>query len=334
MDNETTTPGRCLLLTTSGASNPETHTASDPGTVKIKHFLVVLLMLLTAACSRTELLYDNADWLINRWVGDLLDASGAQDDRWRELMREALAAHRRDLLPETLSLLRALEDSVSSGEVSRDLSCLRDAVDRIYRRHAEWAAQPAALVMLDISPQQINHLAEQMQERNREYRDDYLAADPQRRARERVDRYVERIERWTGDLSTDQLRRIEQEITAIPDVAEDWLLYREQKQHELLTLLRAGADRSALQRLLVNWWANFAGRPAAMIARGDRAREGTVAMVIDLYEQLDAPQRAKLVEKIAAIRRGLEQAQGDEAPTQAVEPPMLLACRQGLQAGK
>ena len=70
--------------------------------------LLMLLILLTSGCSRTDLLYDNADWLAYRWADNLMDASGAQQDAWRGMFRQAMAEHRRELLPQLVRLLHGV----------------------------------------------------------------------------------------------------------------------------------------------------------------------------------------------------------------------------------
>ncbi|MCG6967583.1 MAG: DUF6279 family lipoprotein [Chromatiaceae bacterium] len=273
--------------------------------------LSILALVLLAGCSRTELLYDNADWLAERWASDLMDASDAQQDSWREMFRLAMDEHRRELLPAVINLLRAMEASSAKGLSADELTCWIEAADRAYRAHAEWAVPRAAAVLLDISPQQADHLAAELEKRNQAYREDYLDEDPARRERDRIERYIERTERWTGELSTGQLRLVEKAVGDMPDVAGDWLEYRAQQQQRLLALLRQGADEQTLRRFLVDWWVDFDDLPVGLEHKIEQVRHASVGLVLALDETLTDEQRAGFLEKVRDMREDLEAVPGN-----------------------
>lgn len=265
---------------------------------------VLWLLVLLAGCSRTGLLYNNADWFAERWASDLMDASDTQEDAWRGLFSQAMDEHRRALLPELVGLLGALE-TVAAYPTAEELDCWSEAAERLYRRHAQWAVPTAVAVLRDLSPAQVDHLAAELARRNEEYRTDYLDEDPTRRERERIDRYVERIERWTGELTTEQLRLVERATLAMPDLAGEWLDYRRQQQDRLLALLRAGAGDAALGRFLTAWWVEFADRPAGMVRETMQLRRDWLDLIVALHATLDPEQRTTLIENLADLRAGL-----------------------------
>lgn len=290
----------------------------------------LLLALLFAGCSRTELLYNNADWLAERWASDLMDASGAQEEAWRGLFRLAMDEHRRALLPELVGLLVALEVT-AADPTAEELDCWAEAAERVYRRHARWAVPTAVAVLRDLSPAQVDHLAAELARRNEEYREDYLDEDPKRRERERVERYVERIERWTGRLSTGQLRLVERATRAMPDLTADWLDYRRQQQARLLLLLRSGAGDTALHDFLDGWWVEFADRPPVLEQETVQLRSGWLDLILALHATLDREQRAALTERLADLRGDLERVPDDDSDRRlarrAVSPCGLTAAQ-------
>ena len=81
--------------------------------------LTLLSAVLLAGCSTTQLAYDNADWLLQRWAAGLLDPNAAQRTAWKARFGQAMQAHRRELLPEVIALLALLE--------------LRDEVERLQK---------------------------------------------------------------------------------------------------------------------------------------------------------------------------------------------------------
>jgi hypothetical protein len=266
---------------------------------------LMLLVLLTPGCSRTDLLYDNADWLVYRWADRLMDASGAQEDAWRGMFRQAMLEHRRELLPQVVALLHRVEVGVRRGLTAAELSCWTEAADRVYREHARWAVLPATAVLSDLSPAQAGHLAEELQRRNRDYAEDYLDEDLQRRERRRIDRYIERVEGWTGDLTTEQLRLVEELAGRLPDSAPDWLDYRVDRQRRLLELLGGSADRGALQQFLDAWWVGLSGRPMALIDKTERIRAGVIDLLLALDGALTQGQRDRVLERLGELRDDL-----------------------------
>lgn len=282
--------------------------------MSLQRYLIILVLLVLGGCSRTALLYDNADLLLQRWAGGLLDANASQRAAWRALLHASMDEHQRDLLPELIGLLHTLEVGVDRGLVAAEIDCWAEAVDRVYRRHAAWAVRPAALLLLDASPDQIEHLAAQLAERNRAYREAYLDPDPVRRRRARIARYTDRIEQWTGDLSTEQLRLVEYAVQIMPDVSEDWLDYRQSQQRRMLALLRGRAGSAALQRFLADWWIEFADRSPALLAGAGMTRSATIELILALDATLSAAQRANIVRQLADLQEGFERVLDPASP--------------------
>lgn len=278
--------------------------------------------LTIGACSQTRILYGNADWFLRHWVDRWIDASSAQHERMRVLFAQAADAHRRELLPGVVGWLRQVDGEIGTGLNADRLDCLLESADRLLRAHAVVAVELGTQVLADLSPAQIAHLAGRMAERNTDYRDEYLDPDPTQRRRARVARVVERIEDWTGDLTTAQVRLVERAVRAMPELAGDWLAYREAQQRRLLAVLRAaagapqpGAGRAALQRLLSAWWVERADQPTALVRRTAQVRSASVAMLVSLDAMLLPTQRATLRENVAALRADLEKAAGAVAPS-------------------
>ena len=272
--------------------------------------LVLSLALLMTSCSRTQFLYDRADWLAYRWTADLVDASAVQKPVWRELFRQAMAQHRHQQLPAMVDLLGGLETTLRNGPSEVALTCWGNVADRVYYDHVRWAVPTATAVLGDLSAQQIDHLASELEERNQAYSKKYLDSDPERRREARVQRYVERFERWTGALNADQVRLVEQSLQGLPDLAGDWLAYRRDRQAKLLALLRSGAEPQVLQGFIIDWWADFAGRAPALVRDSQRLREGTLQMIVALEAELTDKQRAELLDKIGQLRAELGAASG------------------------
>lgn len=274
-------------------------------------FAVLVCVGLLTACSKAELIYDNADWLAYRWVDKLLDAEGGQPARWRALFADVLEQHRHELLPDVVALLHGLAVQTDHGLTRDGLNCLWQSAERVIRAHGVLFVSPGVEVLGDVSANQVGHLGIAFDERIAEYRETYLQEDHAARQTARVDRFLERIEYWTGELTTQQARVVGEAVRRMPDLATGWLAYRAQQQQRLLQLLRETRDRQALAAFLRAWWVERADRDPLLVQHFELTRVATIDLLVDLHAGLDATQRRDLTGKIASLRDDLSDAVGD-----------------------
>lgn len=268
-------------------------------------WVIVPAAVLLGACSRAELVYENADWLAYRWATNLVDANADQREAWRDRFDELLDVHREQLLPDVLSLLQRTEDEARRGLSDQQLKCLLADTDALYRDHARLAIPLAVDVLTDLSPGQLDHLSGELAERNSDYQDKYLSADPEQRRKERAERYIKRIARWTGPLDDDQQRLVQDAIAGMPETAETWFDYRLAQQQEMLRLLRDGVGKPELHAFLTAWWVDFAGMPARLSDDAIDARRRGIDLAIAVDGALNPAQRARFIDRVADIRSDL-----------------------------
>ena len=275
------------------------------GSIRYRWLLMLPIMLYVAACSRAELVYENADWLIYHWATGLVDATSDQRDAWRERFDVLLDEHRQRLLPEVVALVGVAEEEVKRGLSEQSLNCLFDRADALYRDHAALAIPIAVDILSEITPAQIDHLAEEFDERNTAYVEDYLAEDLEERTEARNERYLERVERWTGRLDDPQRQLIAGAVKKMPDTAEPWLEYRRAQQQQLLRLLRSRATPDQLRAFLTAWWVEIAQRPPTLVAHVREVRQRSIAVALAVDASLRPEQREGIIERVADIRSSL-----------------------------
>jgi hypothetical protein len=268
--------------------------------------IIAACVLLLIGCSRTELAYRNADWLIARWANGQLDLSRAQQRAWEPQLEAALEGHRSEELPRLVAWLEAAEQGASRGLGTDELACLADWAEVLYERHAQLAVSLALPLLQAVGEEQITHLRRRMRERNAEYRAEYLSGSSTEQDAARAERYLERVERWTGRLDPEQREMVTASSRALPNLAGLWLDYREDRQAGLLSLLHAGAPPQDLQAYLVGWWVDLSGRSPALAAASERARSETLALLARLDTSLNPAQRQTLVDRMGRVRRELQ----------------------------
>jgi len=286
----------------------------------MRPLLLAVLLPALVGCSKVEMVYRNADWLIERWADQLLDLTPAQKAQWRSDLDLMLTRHRQVELPQVVALLGEFEQHAREELPEPVLTCLVTRVDELLRRHAHLAVDLAVPLLARLSEEQITHLEQSLEQRSSEYRQEYLVEDPEERIANRTERVLQRIERWTGSLQAHQREMVALTSREMPDLAGSWLQYRRDQQHRLLTLLRNGAGPGTLRGFLEDWWVDLAGRPPLLVVATDAVVRDTIALLSRLDRTLGPDQRQELVARISQLRAGLEAVVGG-----AVEPGRLCS---------
>jgi hypothetical protein len=271
----------------------------------IRLLAALVLALASVGCARTELVYRNADWLIERYGEQAVAMDGDQAERWRPTLVAVLQRHHDEALPRVIGYLDATALAVDAIAEPQAAACLVDAAIALYRQHARLAVDLAVPVLLELDADQVRHLAAYLAEHEVEARARYLPPDPARREAARAERFIEGIERWTGPLGNGQRRHAGAALARMPDLTEDWLAYRAGQTTGLIQRLEAGTDEPTLRAYLTAWWVDWDGQPAGYAARWEASWAAFTAYLAELAASLTDRQRTHLVEKLRSIRSDL-----------------------------
>ena len=273
--------------------------------IMLRIVAVVFLSVWVSACSRTQLAYDNADWLLEYYAGQTVDISAAQREQWRPLLAGILKRHRNSELAYLVAYLDMASKMAREDQSVVDADCLVDSALLVSQRHARLAVDLTVPLLVDLDRNQVKHLSEYMVERQDTLVARYLNPDPELRKKARRMRFIKRIEKWIGRMNPDQMFLIEEALEQIPDISTFWLAYREQQTNGLLGMLEADADADSLRQYLNSWWVQQDGRSADYI-QSWRAAKLEFAIFLDrLGASLTSKQRAKLGKRLATLRDDL-----------------------------
>ena len=267
--------------------------------------IITVLIATGAACSRTEFAYRNADRLLGYYAWKTVAANSAQRDRWRPLLETTLQRHREQELPLVIAYLGLAAGSVGESGARADAACLVDAAVLLYQRHAQLAVDLAVPLLTELDADQINRLAEHTAKRQQDAARRYLDPDLQQRQTSREQRFIERIENWTGTLNDKQRQQVRDAVERIPDLSAPWLGYRAQQTDRLLRMLEAGADAPTLRDYLTDWWVRMDGQSAEYRQRWHTARQGFIQLLDALAATLTDRQRATFLDRLDEVRNDL-----------------------------
>lgn len=230
----------------------------------VRTALLLAASLTLAACgaltrlaySNAALAYSNLAPMATWMVDDYVELSGGQKDWVRERITRVMQWHRATELPQYRRFLeRALRESeepFTVGEIGEAYGDLRLA----YHRMVEQLIPDVADFLLQLDPEQLAQMEKKFAEDNHKFVRESVKGSPDERREKRINRMVEHLEGWLGDVSDAQRRLIEERYQSLPDYVEERLAERRYRQAETLALLRARPGKDAvaagLRKLLID----------------------------------------------------------------------------------
>jgi len=213
--------------------------------------MLVALALLLNGCSALRLGYAGAPDLLAFWLGRYVEV----DDNQRPLLRQALTEvhdwHRATQLAPTADLLRRLHQMAPRDVTEREACAVADEARALLSATAARFADALAPLSAQLTPAQMRQLEQAFERRNTDWRRDWMGPDALAR---RVQRSVERAERFYGPLSPQQRAVVEATVARSGFRAEVSLQQQLRQQGEMLRVLgqpaRQPEARELLRRLL------------------------------------------------------------------------------------
>ena len=257
-------------------------------------------------CSALRVGYSQAPDLVYWWLDRYVDFDGDQTPKVRDALADWFAWHRRTQLPEYADLLvRTQKEVLVDTTPARVCEWQREVLRRAHTAY-ERAEPAAAQIVLTISPEQVAHLERRYKKNNDEFRDEYLQADPAKRARKNVERALERAEMLYGRLDDAQRTRVAEQLARSPFDPEIWLAERQQRQQDALRLLRSmGADGTMSREQAASALRGYIDRIERSPRDGyrrysERLAEFNCTVAATLHNSTTPSQRRTAVRKLAS----------------------------------
>lgn len=173
-------------------------------------------------------------------------------------------------------------------------------VRKLTTRAVEQALPDMAEFLLKMQPEQVAYLEKKYADENAKALKQAGRKSSLERQEVRAKRFIERIEDWTGKLTPAQRELVRTRLAVLPDITDEWLADRRQRQAETIAIMRNRPSRDeaikSLRRLMLE---SDAWRKPEYAAKVKARDEQTIAMIVALDATLTAEQRLKLRKKIA-----------------------------------
>jgi hypothetical protein len=271
--------------------------------VRLLRLAMACLALLLAACSATEMAYNNADTLIRWQAGRYLDLKNAQTEEFNERLAAFLVWHRSNALPQYARLAGEAGARLERGASLADMVWGYDAIRQQAREGLRRAGADTGDFLDRLTPVQIENLERRFAEDNAKFAREWLGGTPEEQQARRLKRLAHTLEDWLGELSDAQRERVRQFNEAAPLTGEMRHHERRRRQAELLAMLRA--KESARQ--LADWAAEWdRGREPAFARANREFTDRLLAILAELERTLSPRQRALAVARLREHARDFQ----------------------------
>jgi len=267
----------------------------------MKNFLLCLLALTTASCSRTSVVYRFADTLAISKTDDYFDLSGEQHDEPKKNLQKDLDVVRRKYFPEVAKNLRELapltsQEQLPEETVNRKSQELQDHMKKL----TTYFTDTSVKTVLSLQPRQFDHFEKELRE---EIADN---SDPEEQQEKAFKRYRRSLEFWIGGINAAQKEKIKSFLAAHPYPGQ---LQNQSRMHVLEKFLQARGNPEQLKTFVTEFVSDL--EAARLPAFTQSLKEHKAAferfLARDLWPSLTKTQRDQLHETLLTRARELEE---------------------------
>lgn len=268
--------------------------------------LSLLLLMGLGGCSTIRLAYNQADNIAAWMADDYFDLTVEQKQAFRTHFHRFHAWHRSTQLPDYAALLEAAQQRIGAGATLADADWLTEAVQTRMKTMVRHAYKDAALMLSQLSDQQLQATRKEFDQRNRKFAREFgRGASPDEQRRLRARRHIERIEHWTGPLDASQEARVREMSGALALITEQRYQERLKRQGEFLALLEQRRNPEVFAPKLRDWLLDWEGtRSPAYQAEYTRFMQDSSRMYVAVLQMLTAEQR----HHVASVMQRYQQA--------------------------
>ncbi len=275
-------------------------------------WLIVAILALLSGCSAVRLGYDQAEPVLRWWADRHLELSASQSRWLKDELRQFHRWHRQNELPVYADLAAALArqstGDVTSAQVCENLDSAAARLDLLLRQ----ATPLLAGLARQLDAAQLQSLRRRFSEEDREWRDKWLDVPREKRARQRVDDWIERAESYYGRLSREQRDFIQQAVLRSSwDPQLSWERRQVRQQQILGTLekiIRQRPGQSEAENELQGLTERSL-RPddSRMVAMQRTLQQEACANIAGLHQMTSAEQRTRARDKLLSYERDFRQ---------------------------
>jgi len=206
----------------------------------------VVLSASLSGCSAIKLGYNQLPEISSWWLDNYIDFTDTQAAQSKQALKKLQAWHRKEELPQIANLLVQAQ-SMAPNNISQQQACevwgqMEKRIDAL----AQESSRLATPIVLQLTPRQLRHLEKRWAVKNEDWKKDWVQPSAEDRLKKRLDATVDRFSDFYGDLNSEQIKLLRQQIEQSlwsPEVAIQNRIKRQQSQLVVLQNLIQDAQK-------------------------------------------------------------------------------------------
>ena len=190
-----------------------------------------------SGCSAIKLGYNQLPEISSWWLDSYVNFKDNQSAQAKQALRKLQSWHRKEELPLVADLLVQVQ-SMAPNNISAEMACAVWAkLEKRIESLAQESSRLATPIVLQLAPNQLRHLEKQWVAKNEDWKKDWILPSTESRIKKRLDNTVDRFSDFYGDLNSEQVKLLRQQIeqsTWSPEVAIQNRIKRQQSQLQVL----------------------------------------------------------------------------------------------------
>jgi hypothetical protein len=261
-------------------------------------------LLVVSGCS-ARFFYNRLDTFASWYFESLVSLNDAQRSELRTWLESTLAWHRKSELTRYAEFIADISSTAAQPSSHDTYEALRLRFEGLMNNLVAKTAPEAAELLLRLSPQQVDELLANLEEKSRRSAKENAEAVAKNTWRPKQTKgFIKQFKRWTGAVTPQQKEMIAATIAQLEPTYEDWAesqrAWREALRQALLHR-PSGEDDTVSPRLLSLLEDPDQQWTPAYSAKVARNRERYQQLLIDLDASLSAAQRAHLRKELDAL---------------------------------
>ncbi len=270
-----------------------------------KWWVLFLGILLLASCT-LKMAYQYADWIALWSIDDYFDLNSEQKERLETTIQRHLTWHKNSELLTYVALLKELKQKSQDGLDFEEIDWFFTNIEQLRKNLVNRVLPDTSAFLADLTEEQIQFFETQLLEFN-ESALERAQLSPEERLERRVERTLELLEDWFGELSPDQQKEISQLSRKLPETLTERIKLRETRQKEFIALLRSGRGAQVIHEQLIVWFVNVEqAYPSHYQQMIREQKEAVKQMMLSVDRILIPEQRAHAIEQIDELIEDME----------------------------
>ncbi len=263
--------------------------SSIPKHSRAQRIVPALLIALTLVVGCSGLLQNlGAKW-VTRQIAAEFDLDEAQTAATRASVDRLIAAAPGALGSKVDMLVATVDAAIAKGLTEKDLLVMERQIDKISDIIARAIIDEASPILATLRDDQIDFAETRINERLDEAREE-LEEPEDERLEARQDAFLESVEDWAGDITSEQERALRAHIGTLPDEMEARIRADEGRIQRMAALLRRHSGPEAIREGLWKEWKNREDLGPSARSAEQRRADGRKT-ILYVYGMLGAEQR-------------------------------------------